>query len=104
MIYVCYQFKYAGYISLTLLYNNQPCGNWNGWCDDTIPTNTSFQPCFEMRAVPLDMSNAIASLSAKMEDVMAQTREISNSLKIVKKLLIALTVVLVLLVLCKKVD
>ncbi|KAF7145536.1 hypothetical protein RHSIM_Rhsim04G0145400 [Rhododendron simsii] len=58
---------------------NPPCDKWNGWCDESLPSNASVPRSNETHGVPLELPTVIPTLIADIANLRAENREILNS-------------------------
>ncbi|KAF7149867.1 hypothetical protein RHSIM_Rhsim02G0172800 [Rhododendron simsii] len=60
-------------------YNNRPCDKWNGWCDESLPSNASVPRPNETHGIRFELSTVIPMLTADIANLKAENREILNS-------------------------
>ncbi|KAF7132313.1 hypothetical protein RHSIM_Rhsim09G0200000 [Rhododendron simsii] len=58
---------------------NPPCDKWNGWCDESLPSNASVPRSNETHVVPFELPTVIPTLIADIANLRAENREILNS-------------------------
>ncbi|XP_058222529.1 uncharacterized protein LOC131332362 [Rhododendron vialii] len=71
---------------------NPPCDKWNGWCDESLPSNASVPRPNETHGVPFELSTVTPTLIVDIANLRAKNREILNSVRTLQTVMIAIGV------------